>query len=657
MHYVKETGVPFSRFSFMSILVKEKQFVRSQGSNYGHDRTRDRRDYRSGVILIFFILFFCAIVFKLFKLQVLEHQYYLALASDQHEIFKQLYPARGTIYVQEKNSEPEAPGYPVATNRNMNLLYAVPKDVKDPEAILGVLKEVFNLKEAEVKASVDATITTEEMKKEEQDEEALAASKLISEEQKAEQQLIDTWREKLNKQDDPYEPLRHLVFDEEMDKIKAYNLEGIASAKEISRYYPEKNIGSQLIGFVGKQVQDNMLKGYYGVEGCYDKELAGEAGFLRSELDNFGRWIAIAGKDLRNAKDGNSLVLTIDKSIQYFTCDALDRAIAQHGADNGSLIVMEPSSGKILAMCNGPDFDPNKYNTVKNIKVFNNNAIFENYEPGSAMKPITMAAAIDAGRVDPFTTYVDPGELKISGYSIMNSDFLAHGVQTMTQVLEKSLNTGAVFAARKLGLADFKKYMEGFGFGQKTDIDLCHESVGNIKSLSDKNEIYLATASFGQGISVTPVQLVRAFGAIANEGKLVAPYVIDRVIDSEGNVIRQTEPKVVSQIISPNSAKLVGSMLVSVVKNGHAKRAAIPGYLVAGKTGTAQVPDLVHGGYSNKTIHTFVGFAPFNKPRFVMLVKLNDPKDARFAESTALPVFHDVAKFILDYLEVVPEVK
>jgi len=434
-------------------------------------------------------------------------------------------------------------------------------------------------------------------------------------------------------------------------------LAGIGWTNQITRYYPEKNIGSQLLGFVGRQSENNLLKGYYGLEGCYDKELAGTAGFLRSELDSSGSWIATAGKDFREAEDGKNLILTIDKSIQFFACNALNKAVAAHQAESGSVIVYDPQTGRIIALCNSPDFDSNKYNEVEDIHVFNNLALTDNYEPGSVFKVITMAAGIDAGKVDPFSGYEDPGELKIDGFSIYNSDRLAHGWQTMTQVLEKSLNTGTVFIANKLGREEFRRYVYDFGFGKKTDIDLCSEGTGDLRSLDRNGAVYLATASFGQGITTTAIQLVKALGAIANEGKLMQPYVVDSIIDKDGNVLKKTVPKLVNQVISPQTAKLVSSMMVTVVENGHAKKAAIAGYRVAGKTGTAQIPDTKKGGYSDKTAHTFFGFAPNDKPRFVMLTKIVAPKDAKFAESTAVPLFGDIAKYILQYYAVPPEIK
>jgi cell division protein FtsI/penicillin-binding protein 2 len=595
----------------------------------------------------------------------MDHEYYTALASGQHEIFQQLYPSRGNIYVQEKQGALVKGGngeYPLAINKNMHLVYAVPKDIEDSERALGVLVETFGLDLSDDNSNIliDANDTNiREDREDKEDSLEIVEEELSEEEQKQidDQELYQTWKERLNKTDDPYEPLQHLATDEQIEMLEEFDLPGIHWTKEVSRYYPEKETGSQMVGFVGKQAENNMLKGYYGVEGCYNKILGGDAGFLRSELDTFGRWIATAGKDFRKADDGHDLVLTIDKSIQYYACQQLNEFIERFEADKGSVVVMDPKTGAVIAMCNAPSFDPNKYNEIEELSVFNNGILIDNYEPGSVFKPITMAAALDSGKVDPFTGYNDSGELRISKFPIRNSDGKAHGWQTMTQVLEKSLNTGAVFAARQVGLDDFKRYVEGFGFGQKTEVDLCTEQAGNINSLNDRNEIYLATASFGQGITVTPMQLVRAFGAIANEGKLVEPYIVQTIRNKRGEIVEDRQTKITGQVISPQTSKLLGSMLVSVVKSGHAGKAAVDGYLVAGKTGTAQVPDREKGGYSDDTIHTFVGFAPFNQPRFVMVTKLDHVKAVKYSSDSAAPLFGKIAKFILDYYEVSPEVK
>lgn len=654
----------------MSVLVKKKKMVKYYGS-YDQSSRQAGKDYRIIILTAFFVVFGFFIAIRLYSLQVADNDYYIALASGQHEIFKQLYPNRGTIYAKDEQGALINDGQdysPLALNRNMNLLYAVPKEIKDPDAVLNALKEVFELnylenieKKEELKEYlfVDENGNVREPTEEELAKVKEEEQKKTKEQEKvdADRKLLESWQQRLYKQDDPYEPLKHLVDDKKIELLQSYNLEGIYWTNEVARFYPEGELGSQLVGFVGKQAENNTLKGYYGVESCYDKYLAGDPGFLRSELDTFGRWIATAGKDFRQATDGQDVYLTIDKSIQYYICNELNKAVEYYEADSGSVVVMSPKSGAILAMCNSPEFDPNKYNEVEDLSLFNNRIITESYEPGSVFKPVTMAAALDAGKVDPFTGYQDTGEVRIENYTIRNSDLKANGWQTMTQVLEKSLNTGTIFAARQVGQEKFKEYVDSFGFGHKTDIDLCHEDAGNISSLDTKHDIYLATASFGQGITVTPIQLARAFAAIANDGKLMEPYIVSKIVGHDGVVVEEKKPKIVGQVISPQTSKLLNGMLVSVVKNGHATKAAVPGYLIGGKTGTAQVPDLKTGGYSRDVIHTFVGSGPLNNPVFTMVIKLDHVKRVPFAADSAAPLFGKLAKFILDYYEVPPEVK
>ncbi|MBT4723275.1 penicillin-binding protein 2 [Candidatus Falkowbacteria bacterium] len=626
----------------MSILVKKTKRIKYRGSSYIGNQQQSR-DYRVNILFGVFIIAALLIAARLVKLQIADHDYYTAIASGQHEIFKQLYPERGTVYVVDKagsllNTEDEY--YPIAMNKKMNLLYTVPTEIEDPEAVIEVLKEVFQLQTREdLNIEPDWAIEDPE----------------LEEKLNEDEETLNKWKMQITKENDPYEPLKHYVSDKEMDMIDGYGLDGLYSVKEITRYYPESSTGSQMIGFVGKHQESTILKGSYGLEGCYDKILAGEAGFLRSETDVRGRLIASASRDFREAEDGNDLYLTVDKTIQYYVCNELRKGVEQYGASNGSVIIMEPQTGRILAMCNYPEFDPNKYNEVEDIGVFNNEILMDSYESGSVFKPFTLAIAIDSGEVDPFTGYNDTGEVTISRHTIRNSDLKAHGWQTMTQVLEKSLNTGTVFAAQQVGLERFRKYINDFGFGSITDIDMCIEAAGNISALNDSNPIYLATASFGQGITTTPLQLARGYSAIANEGKLIKPYIVEKIVSKNGELIQQTEPQVVSQVISPQTAKLVSSMLVSVVKNGHATGAQVDGYLVAGKTGTAQVPDLERGGYTSDTIHTFGGFAPFNEPKFVAIVKLDRVQNVRYAADSAANVFGKISKFILDYYQIPKE--
>jgi cell division protein FtsI (penicillin-binding protein 3)/stage V sporulation protein D (sporulation-specific penicillin-binding protein) len=265
-----------------------------------------------------------------------------------------------------------------------------------------------------------------------------------------------------------------------------------------------------------------------------------------------------------------------------------------------------------------------------------------------------MAAAIDQGKVTADTTYLDSGEVvEADGHKIKNSDGKAHGIQTMTQVLQESLNTGAVFAKEQIGDSDFTQYVKTFGFGEKTGIEMA-ETRGNLDNLKTNIKVNYDTASFGQGISVTPIQLVQAFTAVANQGKMMKPFIVESKIYPDGRV-ETTAPKVVRQVISPNAANIVGAMMVNVVENGHGKRAAAPGYYIAGKTGTAQVPKENGKGYEeNNNIGSFIGFGPVEDPQFLMLVRIDHPRTVSFAESTAAPAFGELAKFILDYYHIVP---
>jgi len=581
---------------------KNKKFENSKKTN---------TDRRILFLKAIFLIFAFLIVSKLFIIQILNHSYYYALASDQYEIFKQLYPTRGDILIKDEKSGifSKENLYPLATNRELSLVFVKPNEIEDAQEVLAVFKDVFHLDDEEKEKAI---------------------------------------LRKLEKKDDPYEPIKHRVADDAADKLKEMNLKGVYFAPEETRYYPEVNLGSHILGFVNFSDK----KGNYGIEGTHNDLLAGETGFVQSELDSLGRWISVSNKKFEKAKDGSDLILTVDKSIQFFACDQLKKAVEGYNAKSGSVVIMEPETGKILAMCGAPDYDPNNYNEVSDIDVFNNQAVSINYEPGSIFKPITMAAAIDAGRVDPYTTYNDTGEVTIGDHTIRNSDGKAHGLKNMTNVLEESLNTGSIFAARQIGLGVFKNYVESFGFGKRTGIEISPESPGDINSLDESNEIYMATASFGQGISVTPIQMTAAYCALVNGGNLVKPYIIDEIRHPDGE-IEKTEPKVIRKVISERTSALLRGMLISVVKNGHADPARADGYLVGGKTGTAQVPDEKQGGYSAATIHSFIGFAPLENPRFVMLVKLDNPHRA-YSVMTAAPTFGKIAEFILEFYGIAP---
>lgn len=565
-----------------------------------------RRLTRDHFLVGVFVVFGALLVLRLFTLQVLQHGFYEALAADAHQLSQQLLPTRGQILVRDPQSATGV--YPLATNRTLSLLYAIPKQITDPAATATRLQPFVTM----------------------------AADELLA---------------RLSKPDDLYEPIQHYLTDEQRQAIADLHLAGLAFDDEPTRYYPERNLGAHILGFVGFDGDEKT--GRYGLEGHYDDRLAGQRGFLRAQKDASGQLIATAAQLWQPAVDGSNLVLTVDRTIQYEACRSLNEAVTKHGADSGSLVILNPKTGAVLAMCGSPDYDPNQYGQVEDVRTFLNPASQVPYEPGSVFKAITMAAALNEGKVRPESTYTDTGQVKIGSFTIKNSDNKAHGVQTMYQVLEESLNTGAIHAMEQIGAAKFADYVKAFGFGSPSEIDL-DEAAGNISGPLTHKEIYAATGSFGQGMTVTPLQLATAYGALANGGKLMQPYIVDRVQQPGGNDI-VTQPKTIRQVISAQTSATISAMLVRVVQNGHGKRAGVPGYFVAGKTGTAQIPDPETGKYKpDATIGTFAGFAPVEDPQFVMVVQLVHPRDVQFAESSAAPVFGNLAKFLMLYLHVPP---
>ena len=576
--------------------------------------TDKQSGFRFHILFVVFFIFAAMIIARLFVLQLLTYDHYAALASGQYDVFKELFPERGTIYLSEQGQLS-----PVAINRELGLVFAQPNIIEEPEDVLEKLVEILKIEDDEEKENILA---------------------------------------KLKKEDDPYEVIKKRIDDETIKLLKEADLEGIFISTEKMRFYPEKNLLSHITGFVSKR--QNGTIGQYGLESYFDEELRGKQGYLDSERDALGRWIVIAKRNYVKPENGKDIKITIDKVMQLNLAELLKEAVELYEAEQGCIIVVDPQTGAIQSMVNYPDYDPNKYYLVDDYGAFNNLAISSSYEPGSIFKPIVMAAALDLDKINPSTTYEDLGLIEYDdGYQkfpIYNADKKAHGLQTMTQVLENSLNTGVIFAMQQLGPKRFKEYIESFGFGELTGIGLVGEQSGNIssmeKSLAKTGEIYAATASYGQGITVTPLQMVMAINTIANGGKLMKAYFVEDIISSEGES-QHFEPQVIRQVISQRAATSLTTMMVSVLENGQAKKAKIPGYFLAGKTGTAEVVE--NGVYGNKNIHSFVGFGPAENPKFTILIRLDNPQKGSFSSQTAAPTFYRVAKFLLDYYHIAPE--
>ncbi len=545
---------------------------------------------------------------RLFQLQVLEGKTYRVLASDQHGLQAALIPQRGSLLVREHLT---GELHPLVQDRDAWQVFASIRELQDASSTAVDVAAILQLPLAEIWTKLTTTSSN-------------------------------------------YVVLAKHVSLETVDTLRAKHLRGIGINKRLTRWYPEPGLGGQVLGFVAN-TDSNERVGRYGLEGYFQANLAGQAGELITEKDALGRRLTLGSTELKQARNGDDLVLTLDRVIQYQTCLKIEEAVQRFEARSGTIIIMEPYTGAILAMCSAPDFDPAKVGQIDNLGVLNNPATFYQYEPGSIFKPLTLSAGLDADKISPETTYTDMGAELIDGFTIRNSDKEAHGLQSMKDVLDKSLNTGTIFVERLLGRETFQTYMENFGLGKKTGIELKSEVAGDISSLERKGKIFAATASFGQGITVTPLQIVAAYAALGNGGTLMKPYLVSEIIHSDGRR-ENIKPQVIRQVLKPRTSQLISAMMVDVVEHGHGKRAAVPGYYVAGKTGTAQVSDPNGKGYlKDETIGSFAGFAPAEHPAFVMLVKIDHPKTVQFAESSAGPIFGELAAFLLSYLQVPTE--
>lgn len=404
------------------------------------------------------------------------------------------------------------------------------------------------------------------------------------------------------------------------------------------RSYPQGPIAAQVIGFVGD-------RGYYGVEGHYNSQLAGSVRERRVSNIPFD----VGSVDLEQER-GRDIVLTIDRDVQFIAESELIYAIDQYDATGGTIIVMQPRTGDILAMASFPSFDPNTFFDVEDESALTNPAISEQFEPGSVFKVLTMAAALETGAITRNWTYYDSGEIVVGGIPINNWNDGAWGTVDATQTLVNSLNVGMATIATRMGPTSFYTMMDRFGIGHLTGVDLEGEQAGQMSTPGDEDwsEAQLGTNSFGQGVAVTPLQMITAVSAIANNGLMMQPRVVYQVID--GDQIIPTRPANLGRPISAETAQIVTEMMVSVVRDGIDDAASIPGYTIAGKTGTAQIPTPI--GYENGTsIATFVGFLPADDPQIAILVKIDRPADY-WGAFVAAPTFRRLAERLVLMLEI-----
>ncbi len=419
------------------------------------------------------------------------------------------------------------------------------------------------------------------------------------------------------------------------------------------RVYPEGALAAAVLGFYNAE-----RKGYYGLEAYYQGELAGHTLSVEMDRDVWRDPLPLNVPPDLFAPPGADLVLTIDRTVQMIVEEELFRALETSGAASGLIIAMDPRTGAILAMANAPGFDPNKYTDTAASEParFVNPAVSEVYEPGSVFKIVTLAAALDSGLVTPDTAYVDTACLEVGGRSLCNWDRESHGVVTMVEMMAKSLNVGAATLSMRMGAPTFYNYVSAFGFGNRTGVDLQGEVPGHVRTPADVTwyESDLGTNAFGQGLSATPLQMIAAVAAVANDGVLVRPHVVKTIIEGDRvRSARHARTVEAGHPISPETARILTDVLVKAVAR-EVPQAQVPGYRIAGKTGTAQIP--IPAGYDDPwTIASFVGYGPATDPRLIILVRLDRPTISPYGSTTAAPVFQRVAARLFPVLGIPPD--
>ena len=437
--------------------------------------------------------------------------------------------------------------------------------------------------------------------------------------------------------------IKRKISAEQAATVRAAKLRGVKLTQESKRVYPKGTLACHLIGFAGIDSQ-----GLEGIEYQYDSHLKGVPGWVSSEYDARGQEIPQAVHRYLEPRDGLSLVLTIDETIQYISERELEQAVVERGAKGGCILVMDPQTGEILALANYPYYDPNNYQAY-DVANRRNGAVCDTYSPGSTFKPVTAAAALEEGVVSWDDHFFCGGSLQLPGARVRCWKDGGHGSLSMLGVIENSCNVGFMNIAQRLGIEKFYDYVEAFGLTSKTNLDLPGEANGLIVPRAKAKSLDLGVMSFGQSLTVTPIQLLRATAAIANGGTLLQPHIVKELRTSEGVVVESFASDTRREVISAQTARELSAALESTVENGTGRRAFIPGFELAGKTGTAQ--KVVDGRVSSELhISSFVGFGPASDPRVVALVVIDEPTGAIYGGQVAAPIFGTLMNDIYRYL-------
>ncbi len=550
--------------------------------------------FLSCLLLICFVL----VTGRMFQLQVLKKEQLYKLAAQQQHVQIPLVPKRGTVY--------DSNGDELAVSIEVESVYADARRVVDIEKTARELASILQIDREELR------------------------------------QRLKTHR--------PFEWVQRKVSSKEAERIRAVQLPGVSFLKENRRFYPNSQLAAHLIGFVGLD-----SKGLEGIEFQYDAVLNGENHVWTATRDALGREIAMGNVPFEKEDHYRNIVLTIDTPIQHIAETELGRGVGKWGAKGGMVIATDPSTGKILAMAAYPTFNPNQFIQYRS-KSWRNGAISDVFEPGSLFKVFLAAAALEEQVVRPSDSFFcENGSYTVYDRTI--HDTSKHGWLTFQQILKYSSNIGASKVGEKMGRERFYRYIAAFGFGEKTRINLPGEGKGIVRHPRYWPPVALDTISFGQGISVTGIQLVTALSAIANGGFLMRPYVVEKILNEKGEVVQSFQPETVRRVISGATAEKVAVLLKATTEKGGTGEGAVPaGYDVAGKTGTAQKVDSLLGGYSeNRYTSSFMGFAPFEEPKLVLLVVVDEPQGGNYGGVVAAPIFKAIMEKVLPYLHVVPK--
>ena len=549
---------------------------------------------RRYVLLLVMLCGFAVVLFRLVNLQVLQAAELTAKADRQHQKTVSLEGARGTIVDRH--------GKVLAMNMEVPSVFGIPTALESPAKTARSLSPVLHIR-------------TDEL-------------------------------EKKLRQDRSFVWLARKLDPEQGHRLEHMPMEGIGLVMEGRRFYPKGPLLAHVLGFAGMDGE-----GLEGIERRYESQLHGEKRVVILQRDAMGRTVFPKGQAEQAPAAGHSLVITIDEVIQYIAEKELEEAVTKARAKSGTVIVLDPQTGAVLALAISPRFDPNAVAALTADR-WRNRALTDAYEPGSTMKALVAAAALEEKVMKPSTMlYGENGRMTIANTVIHDHEKL--GWMTFAQVIQKSSNIGAAKTGMALGDQRLYRYLQAFGFGQKTEIDLPGEAGGLVKHPREWGRRSLASISMGQEIGVTPIQMVSAVAALANGGVLMKPYVVSEVRDAQGKPLRQILPQVKRRVVSPETARTVTSILEGVVTDGTGAKAAIPGFRVAGKTGTAQKIDPRTGAYSSTLfVGSFVGFVPADNPRLAMIVVIDEPQGESWGGTVAAPVFRRVGEQVLNYLGV-----